>query len=261
VSGYRWNVSNGGNRAVGPAVATAEGRGDRAMVDRLIQACNRYSSLMMLLITVPILTDLDVVLDVWLGQNRPALSYEFVFLLAPVVLVQTMMTGYQLAISATGRLARFSSLTLVCEGISFGAKTLAVTAIGWGPVAVPAIGLGVAALVQVLLVTVVSRELKLHAVLWLRLTIFPITLAMLPALGAALLVREMLAPEWWRFIFVAMASTLVGLPCIWLVAMDRTEREHFIRIARHGVQFARTRRLPGRGSASGAAGIGDRAGE
>ncbi len=235
VGGYLWNFSNGVNRAIGPAISTAEGRNDRVLVGRLIQACNRYATLMMSMIMVPVLIDLDLVLGLWLGASIPPLTDQFVRLIMLAILIQTATNGYFLAISATGRIAKLSRIMVLSEIALLGAKIAAVTVLGFGPVAVPVVGLIGAGLVFSALVRHACHVLDLPFTGWLRGSVAPILASVLPGVGVCVLLRGALPAEWWRFVVLGICNGLTVVVVAWFVAVDRHEREHFLRVFRAGV--------------------------
>src|SRR5262249_58756084 len=57
-------------RAVQPAILTAEGRGDRLAVCRLVLVSGKYMVLGMLLLLVPTMLEADSLLGLWLGAGR-----------------------------------------------------------------------------------------------------------------------------------------------------------------------------------------------
>jgi O-antigen/teichoic acid export membrane protein len=89
-----------------PAVISAEGKGDReGMLAMAMQAC-KLGSLLVILFAIPLILEMQTVLELWLG-NPPEFAAPICQWLLAMLIVDRMSSGHMLAVNARGKIALY----------------------------------------------------------------------------------------------------------------------------------------------------------
>jgi O-antigen/teichoic acid export membrane protein len=94
--------------AFAPEINTSAGRGDNEKVISLAQTMNKLGTIMVMVFALPIMFEMDRILKVWL-VNPPPFSGILCQLLLTMWFVDRITTGYSLAVSAHGKIARYQA--------------------------------------------------------------------------------------------------------------------------------------------------------
>lgn len=106
VSGQASTISTALYGAIAPEMASSEGRGDRNRVVMLSLRASKFVSILTLFWLIPLFTELDYVLKLWL-INVPEHTAAFCRIILIGELLNKMTLGQMGAMHATGRIAEF----------------------------------------------------------------------------------------------------------------------------------------------------------
>lgn len=99
--------------AFSPEITTSEGRGDRKiMLDLSLKAC-KLSTILVMLLAVPLIAETDFILKIWL-LNPPNNASTFCRMMLITFLIDKLTIGYMLAINAQGKIARYQATLGTC---------------------------------------------------------------------------------------------------------------------------------------------------
>lgn len=129
VSGHAQMFANEMNGAFAPAITTACGANDFPLMNKLVQRCSKYSGLAVLFLSIPLILEMQGVMEFWLKTPPPGVATIAVCTCLACV-VNKATSGQWMAMSAMGRVAlinvaEFSSymlmivlsaIALVCDG-------------------------------------------------------------------------------------------------------------------------------------------------
>ncbi len=240
IAGYQITVASAVSRATQPALVSATGAADRPRVLHLISLVNKYSVLIALFYLVPIVLETPTVLRLWLGPRADSADPLFVRLVMLSMGIPWVYMGYHLAVSATGKIARYMTIAVIGEAVALAASFVAVRFLAAPPWAVCAASATTVALFTLIYVLHISRILGTPLSLWLRGTWLPVLAVALPAVACASAIHLTLPEGWVRLLGVATAYALAALPLIWFIAMAPDERAHFSRILSNTLKRARS---------------------
>ena len=89
-----------------PAVISSEGKGERvAMLEMALRAC-KFGSVLVILFAVPLIVEMNYVLELWL-KNPPMYVSPICQWLLAMLIVERMTTGQMLAVNARGKIAKY----------------------------------------------------------------------------------------------------------------------------------------------------------
>ena len=91
--------------AVPQIMKNQEGNEGRSL--SLVYAISRYTYLIMMLVSVPLILCIDLVLNLWLGDVIPPFTKEFVIFMLIAGMVSNLGSGFDASIQATGKICRY----------------------------------------------------------------------------------------------------------------------------------------------------------
>ena len=226
--GYHSHFTKVLPRVVHPAMTSKEAVGDRAYVQDLAFMTSKYSSIGALFFVVPLMVEMDGILDVWLREVPPGTA-EFARITFLWMTIQVLASGVDQAIFAQGAVRGYGLLTLGVWFCSIALSCLWLFGLGLGPMSLPWTYVG-ATLVHLGVTLFVGAErVGLSASRWRRETLVPVLAPALPGTLAALAVREALADGWIRILAVTAVYALVTAPCCWWWSIGPKEKRALAR--------------------------------
>lgn len=208
--------------AMSPQLYKAEGGGDRQRMIALAEATSKYAYLLMALPVVPLLFEMDAILEVWLG-DVPRDAAMLCQMVLAAALADQVTTGLNVANLAVGRLRDYSLVINTLKILTLPAMAL-VLSMGYGMTTAMWVFLGIEIVGALLRLPFLKATAGLSirhyaATVFLRL--------LLPT--AALIVCCQAVVSWvhvpFRFLLTIGVSTLVCTPIIWYTALAQQERK------------------------------------
>ena len=117
VNGIISNFSNNFTMALNPQITKQYAAGDMEASVKLVYAGCRYSFFLLLLIAVPVMINIDYLLQLWLG-TVPEYTSQFLMLALVAALIDVMARPLVTALQATGRIKVFQitiCIIVLCE--------------------------------------------------------------------------------------------------------------------------------------------------
>lgn len=224
VLAHATSLTSATGTAFQPVIAAAYGAGDLERVRTFAFRTTKLALVFGLMFVVPLCLEMDAVLVLWLKSPPPSATLLCICVLW-AYLADKLGYGEALAVEATGRVAAYQFVYGLCQ--------MAVLAVAWGCAAcgfgVKSIGVGL--LVGMTLggcirVVFASRLVGMPLQHWLRHLMFPLSVAVVAALGVGLAVRAVLSPCVLRIPVTAFAFELVFFPLVWFFLLDMYERDY-----------------------------------
>jgi hypothetical protein len=232
VRGYHSHFSKVLPRVVQPAMTTKEARGERGYVQDLAFMTSKYSSVGSLFFVVPLLVEMEAILDLWLREVPPG-SAAFTRMTLAWMTVRVLGSGVDQAIIAQGAVRGYGLLTLGVWVASIGVSALWFFGLGLGPMALPWTYLAAELAYLGVTLGVGAGLVGLSASRWGRETLLPVVAPGVPGALAALGVHAALPDGWPRILAVTAAFALVAAPCAWLGSVGEKERRALLRGFEH----------------------------
>jgi O-antigen/teichoic acid export membrane protein len=232
VSGYQNQITTAILSAIQPAMSKLEGAGQREQVKRLTGIACKFSVLASFFFWVPLMVETESILRLWLG-DFPAESVVFVRLVTTTILAGLITYGYHLAMEAKGRIAAVTLMMALPQLFS-----IVIACIIFLKTNLPAWIMPALTLVAIGSVSLfvrpwyVGKQLDFSGGYWLRSVFVPVTLVGLAGAVGAVNAHLLVADEIQRVVGVVLAYSAIALPAIWLVGLEASEKEHFIRLFR-----------------------------
>ncbi len=228
VSSYTSSLSSAMIGALSPAVASAEGAGDRERMLNLSFRCCKFGALMILVFCIPLILEMDEVLRLWL-VTPPEWTNVFCRCILTAFVLHKLGWGQHLAISAHGKIGLYH----FCIGTTSALTLFLMLALvwrGWGPAS---IGYGFLASFSALTLERVwfaRRLVGMSIRFWLVRVVLPVVLVTGVASLSAWGVTEAMPASFLRVCLTSAVS--ISALCLlgWHCVLDGEERE-YVRVA------------------------------
>jgi hypothetical protein len=191
------------------------------MLAMSLQAC-KFGSLLVILFALPLIIEMQAVLDLWLGQPPQYAAPICQWLLA-MLIVDRMTTGHMLAVNARGKIALYELI----QGLTL------VTALPlmWlffklnsGPV-----GVGVALFITMAFYCIgrilfAKYLLQFPVISWLQSVAFPVLALVLASGLCGSLAAQVSLSAFWHIVLTTLVCLCVSLSFAWSVLFNAIER-------------------------------------
>lgn len=205
-----------------PAITTEEGAGRRDQMIQLSTRCCKFGAILLLLISVPLIAEIDFWLKVWL-KTPPSGSSELCICMIVASLATYITNGYQIAIQAHGDIFKWQTLDALCHIVAIPVACLFLV-LGFGTIS---IGFGFIAssiLVSLLRLYFARKLLRISVWRWVKIVLLPISGVWVFCYGFVLLLRGFFSEGFLQFGIVGFASVLLITILSWVVVLDEDER-------------------------------------
>ncbi len=213
-------------QAFQPALIAAEGSGDRQQVLSMSTQVCKFGAMLVLLFSVPLILEMETVLNLWLG-NPPQYAVPLCQWLLAMLVVDRVTGGAMLAINAYGKIAVYELVQ--------GSILLSVLPLIWllyyfdyG-----ASSVGSAMFVSMALYCVgrllFARFLLGYSLMvWLRKVMLPVALIVIIAVSLGWLVASVMDAGFLRLVLTTFVSFAVILLTAWLAILDQNEKSYLV---------------------------------
>lgn len=208
--------------AFAPEITASEGRGDRIRMLSLTQRASKFGTILVLLFAIPLMVELDYVLNLWL-IHPPLYTALFCQLVMAAFVLDRLSVGYFMAVSAYGKIAAYQATLGTCLVLTL---PLAWVFLKLG---MPPTGVGIAFVVTMAVVSAgrvfwARRLLDVSVRSWLSDVALPSSIVTLVAVSAVMVPRCLLAPSFLRLVIVTIVSVATTLLATWFLALNVVER-------------------------------------
>lgn len=228
VSAQTDTLASAMNGAFLPAITTMAGAGDREKMMRMVYRACKLGALMSLFFILPLATELDAILHIWL-KNPPPLATELCYFMLAVVAIDEMVRGVGISITANGKLALYYATLGMINILSLPLAWLVVK-LGWcSCVAVMAV-LAIVKLASAFIAVIIAeRVVGLSFKVWLSSVFAKCCLVSLAALTAGLGMRYLLFDSYWMRILGSLCvTTIIFAISSWFGVLTSDERSFIL---------------------------------
>lgn len=211
--------------AISPEITASEGRGDRVRMLLLAQRTSKFSTILVIIMAIPLITEMNYVLTLWL-KTPPPYTALLCQLILVTFLIDRLSSGYMLAIYAHGKIAGYQATIGLSLLLTLPLAWLLFTA-GFDPTSI-----GIAFIVTMTAVTL-GRVLWGHILFgiqvrsWLVSVVWPSTIVALITTFAALSLLSLMSSSFLRAFLVTVICFALSLITARFLALDIKERDFF----------------------------------
>jgi len=207
--------------AFSPEITASEGRGDRQRMLSLSHRASKYGTILVMLFAVPLIAEMDYVLELWL-REPPAYTSQLCRLILCTFLIDRLTTGYLLAVNAHGKIAAYQA--------TVGVILLLTLPLAWFflRLGYPPTSVGFA-FIATSVVCTMGRALWVRRLFgeplgrWVVTVVLPCIIVGAFSSVAAMAPSWLMAPSFVRLVSSTALSSGACLFSAWLLALDKSE--------------------------------------
>ena len=204
-----------------PQITKSYSRGDRSRSEKLTAYISKYTAFIMLLISVPILLEIEFIINLWLGKV-PKYTVTMCKLMIVNALISAMGAGLSAFVQATGKIKWFQIILSTSSLLSL-PLTWGLFKLGFPPHTI------IIAFIFTALINLVVRQLMLKkivafdSVFFIKtsyLSVLKVVILIIPLFYMINLFEEGVV----RFLVVLITSVLYVALAIYIVGLDKEEK-------------------------------------
>lgn len=219
VSGFSTNIVT----AFRPQIVDSYAKNDKSRVMQLFYSESKICFALLLVLTIPLILEIDYILRLWLGENIPANANVFTMLVLFDLLICIFNQPVVQVAFATGNIKRFQIANSIVN-LSLLPVSIALMKIG-----LPAIAVFIATVVfsiinQTVCVYEVNRIYSIDVVKYLKQVVIPCSLAIVLSFITPAILHFTLAEGFIRLLCVGIVDVLFTLPIVYYLLLSKDER-------------------------------------
>lgn len=207
-----------------PAITTAYGEGDVERVKKMAIRTSKYATLMTSFFAIPLILELDSVMNVWL-KTPPAHAIELCRYALLAFLIDKLTQGHGIAIGATGRIGMHRALRSLAYVAAF-PILLSGLYLKLGSCSVGFSLVLSSAFVMLVDIYVAKADLHMSVKSWLTNVVMKLLLVAVPTILIALIPLCVMHHGLMRFLIVGSSSVIVFCVVLWGWGLDDDERKY-----------------------------------
>ena len=221
---------NGFQQAFSPQLTKIEASGDKTHQQALIDRTSKFSFFILLVISLPVLYNLNYLLGLWLGEY-PAYTYEFCLWIVIATLIESVSGPLWVSIFAAGDIKSYQIAISIVLLLNLPLAYLCGK-MGWPPhymIACQAL-INLAAIAVRLFYLRKATEFSIAR--FAKDVLVPILLvsALLAPFVFLLVKHQNTASNFWQFLWQSCAIALVELGIVWFLGLNKEERGGIVSI-------------------------------
>ncbi len=207
-----------------PQIVEAYASSDYKRTITLFYACSKLSFYLLLIFSVPVILEIDYILQLWLGQNVPVVTASFTILVIIISLISNFHTVLTTMFQATGRVKWFNLVSF-----AFISSTVPVSYLclkeGMAAISVYYASIVMTTLCVAVCLVLLNRIVHFGLRRYLLEVIIPAALIGGVAIVPGVLIREIMEIGIVRFLAVFAISTIsIGL-LVFFIGIGKYEKE------------------------------------
>lgn len=211
-----------------PQITQSYACGNYERTKSLFYYLTKISFVLMYMLSVPVILEIDYILDIWIGDNAtPQHTAAFSVLVIINYLINIFNTPMSQVIQATGRIKKYqlAAGTIILLNLPFSWYALKI---GLQPECVFLISIALSILTQIPCILLLKAEFDFSIKEYLRTCIYPLIpiVAVVPLLP--LIIIKFLEPSFLRLFLVAMMVFISTVILFYFVLLNKIERERFM---------------------------------
>ena len=220
ISGFSQNITI----AFRPQIVNSYAEGNFSRVTSLIFTESKICFMLIATLIIPVIVELNYILQLWLGTSVPDMTYGFTILVLIDTLICTLNTPCTQVIQATGKLKSYQIASTIVNILLIPLCWIFLQ-MGFNPYVVFILTIIISILNQLVCLIEVRKvfALKLKEYLYdviLSCLIFVIAISILPYS-----LKYLMDSSFSRFIFIVLSTILVAIPVAYRLGLTPSQRE------------------------------------
>lgn len=190
----------------------------------LLYLSSRISIFLLFIISLPILLEANQLLTWWL-KTVPEHTVSFLKIILIIVMIEALANPIIVTAQATGKIKKYQIIVGCCLMLTFPIAYIFLKITQSSPELVFYIHLIIAIIAQSIRVILIKDILKFSLNDYFRTTILPCIKVCIPSYCICFLIKNIYDESFTRFIFLTFFSIILNLILIWLIGLEKKEKE------------------------------------
>ena len=206
-----------------PQLTQSYAKGDYERAEQLMFSMSKISYVLMSIIAIPIMIEMDYVLNIWLKGNIPGHTATFTILTIIAIMIGVFNTPVTQMIHASGQMKKYQLATsiVICSILPISWIFLKL---GYGATSVFIITILIVLINQVVCLQVLHSIFKFSISKYIKEVIVPCILVTTASLFITPYISKVLTPSIWRFIIVTLINLLI-VGVLFYLSMNSSEKQ------------------------------------
>ena len=206
-----------------PQLVQSYAKGELSRVKNLFYSLSKISYILLLVLSLPVIIEIDYILHLWLGDIIPDYTIPFTILVLANMVVSSLTTPISQVVHATGKLKVFQIVTscVVCSIVPI---SWVVLKLGGDPVSVFWVSLIITIINQVVCVFLLKRVFQYSIRDYLTNVIFKCLLLTMLTFILPFVLHLIMPSSFIRLILVCIVEILIACVVAYFVAFNDSER-------------------------------------
>lgn len=219
INGFSANIAT----AFRPQIVNTHAEGNNDKTQYLMFMESRVCYALMCLLTVPIILEIDLLLSLWLGDIVPVQTNVFAMLVMIDSLICTLNTPCSQVAFAIGRINKYQIATSI---VNLGLLPFSWLFLYWGYDAVSVFWITIIfSIINQFVCLFQLKDIFEYSIIeYSKIVILPCVLVTIVLPVLPIIVHNVMAESFLRFVFVFLTDILMGIVLIYLVVLTKNER-------------------------------------
>lgn len=219
IQGFQGNIVV----AFRPQLVQSYSAGEMSRVTNLFYTLSKVSYVMLAMMSIPIILELDYILELWLGDVVPDYTESFTILVLVNMVISALNTPVSQVVHATGKMKNYQLATsfVVCLILPISWVFLKL---GYAPNSVYAVSLAMTIINQIVCNIYLKRVFPYSIKEYLVTVIMPCTLFTLLAPILPLSLQNIMEQGFLRLIIICLVSVLASFAVAYMAILNKHER-------------------------------------
>lgn len=216
-------VSNAVHQSLQPAMTTTHASGDAVKLQRMISIGSRYAVFSVLPIYVPIMLEIELFLELWLGKY-PDGAPLFARMVTTNTAIALLINGYGLAVVSIGKVAESALVVVPTQFLAFGISVIGVAFFDAPAWSIPAWSIGGMVVQTVVYALYFGESLGFSITRWLREVVVPVATIGLIGFTCGIGPSYLMQPSFTRLVCVGVCAGLALVASAWAIGIPNDEK-------------------------------------
>lgn len=216
------HFSNNFLMAVNPQITKLYAQSNLHDMHKLIFRASKLSCYLLLILSLPLMMETDVILNLWL-KTVPNYTAQFIKLLLVIIIIDAMAKPIMVAAMATGNVKKYQTV-VGCMLISIAPASYIVLKLGGNPTSVYIVHLSIAIIAFVARLFIVRPLIKLSISDYCKTVVFPCIMVSIFSFAIAESVKSVLPSSLLYAILVCGISSMVVSLLAYSIGLTKSER-------------------------------------
>lgn len=207
-----------------PQLVQSYAQNDITRTINLMFSMSKFSYLLVLVFSIPVMCEIDYILQLWLATKIPGYTGLFVNLVIVMSLIESLGPPVSFVVHATGKMSKFQVINSIISIFNIPLSFMLLK-LGSSPASVFYLGIIILIIAQIASVMVLRQLVVFSIYDYLKVVIGPLFLVSVLSIAAPILFCSFMEEGFVRFVIITVLSTVVIILSSYVFVLNNSEKE------------------------------------